>query len=376
VQLARLGGDEFTMLVHDVTDRRQVERLADRVLDSLVAPYEIRGQILTLSASLGIAIGPDDADDVDTLLRESDMAMFHAKNQGGRKYEFYADSMQALATKRLALEAKLQRALDNDEFELRYQPKLDLQTDRVTGFEALLRWRNADQGIVGPDEFIPMAEEIGAIVPIGEWVLYQAIEQSLAWQAEGLPPVRIAVNVSVRQIEHHADFVLMVANLLEATGFDPKLLELEITEGALLRDVDAAIALLKQLRQMGIGLALDDFGTGYSSLSYLRRLPISTLKIDRSFIQGADENPEDAALVGSIIAMAKVLGLRVIVEGVETRKQRRFLEALGCDEIQGFLFSQPVGADAAAEILRRSERRRRRRQAAEPAPRVLPGRDR
>ncbi len=215
-----------------------------------------------------------------------------------------------------------------------------------------------------------MAEETGAIIPIGDWVLRTAIEQTLKWQAEGLPPVRVSVNVSVRQIEHRDDFVQKVAALLEESQLDPALLDLEITEGSLLKDEEATIALLERLRDLGVGLSLDDFGTGYSSLSYLRRLPIDTLKIDRSFIQGAAANPEDAALLGSIIAMAKVLGLRVVVEGVETPEQRRFLQELGCDEIQGFLFSEPVRAEDVAAFLRANKSNRRKRSAG-PSARVL-----
>lgn len=372
VLIARLGGDEFTLLLTDVQDRQQVEGLAQRIIEALAEPFELRGQDLTLSASLGIALAPDDAKDAEELLRDSDIAMFHAKNQGGRRYEFYADSMLEIAAKRLALEANLRRALQHEEFELHYQPKLDLETKRITGVEALIRWRAGAEGLIKPDDFIPMAEEIGAIVPIGDWVLQKAIEQALAWQRDGVPPVRIAVNISARQIERRDEFVQRLEELLRRSGLDPSLLELEITEGAMLRDEDAAIAMLERLRDLGVGLSLDDFGTGYSSLSYLRRLPINTLKIDRTFIHGVDMHPEDAALVGAIIAMAKVLGLRVVVEGVETRRQRKFLEMLGCDEIQGFLFSQPVTADQVAELLRKSERRARSRRGKDRRMPVLP----
>ena len=350
--LARLGGDEFTLLLSDVADRGQVERLAENILESLSHPFDLRGQQVRLSASLGIALSPQDAKDVETLLRDSDMAMFHAKSQGGRGYEFYADSMEEIAAKRLDLEHRLQQALEREEFELYYQPKVDVLTGRVTGVEALLRWRDPERGIIGPDEFIPMAEETGVIVPIGDWVLTQAMEQLVAWQKEGLPPMRVAVNVSVRQIDPRLDFVGKIVSLLEQTGLDPKLLDLEITEGALLSDEETAIPMFQELRNLGVGLSLDDFGTGYSSLSYLRRLPIDTLKIDRSFIQCIDTNPADAALVGSIIAMARGLGLRVVVEGVETRPPQAFLVDLGCDEIQGFIFSQPISARQTTEILR------------------------
>jgi diguanylate cyclase (GGDEF)-like protein len=357
--LARLGGDEFTMVLPDIANREQVAELADQVVASLSAPFEVVGQEVSVTASVGIALAPDDGKDVETLLRDSDMAMFHAKGRGGSGYEFYADSMEEIAARRLALENKLHRALEAGEFELFYQPKLELETNTITGLEALLRWRTEDGQHIAPDEFVPIAEETGAIIAIGEWVLRTAITQSLAWQREGLRPVRIAVNVSARQIAARGDFVGVVRRILEETGFDPKLLELEITESSLLNDSDGAVAILRQIRELGVGLSLDDFGTGYSSLSYLRQMPIDTVKIDRSFIQGADDNPADVALVGSIVAMANVLGLRVVVEGVETRKQRRFLEMLGADEIQGYLISRPVPTPMVADLLRRKPRRRR-----------------
>lgn len=361
--LARLGGDEFTILLAGVEDRQEVEVLAKRILRALASPMTLRKQEVRLSASMGIALAPENADDAETLLRYSDMAMFHAKNRGGRGYEFYSDSMQEIASKRLALERKMERALENQEFELYYQPKLDLETGQVKSAEALLRWRDPLQGLVGPADFIPIAEETGAIVPIGDWVLREAVEQAVRWQEEGVPPVRIAVNVSARQLECGGDFASKVADLLEETGLDPSLLDLEITEGAMLKDEEEVIALLENLRDQGVGLALDDFGTGYSSLSYLRRLPINTLKIDRSFIMGVDSNPEEAALVESIISMAKTLSLRVVAEGVETRKQQKFLDELGCDEIQGFLFCRPIDAAAAAEFLSRKRRKRARKKA-------------
>ena len=362
--LARLGGDEFTLVLTDVTRRSQIETLAESILESLSMPFDLRGQEVTLSASLGIALAPHDAQDVETLLRDSDMAMFHAKNQGGRGYEFYADSMEEIAAKRLDLENRLQRALEKDEFELFYQPKVDVQSGCVTGVEALLRWRDPRRGLICPDEFIPMAEETGVIIPIGDWVLREAMEQMKSWQDEGLPPLRVAVNVSARQIDPRLDFVGKVERLLAETGLDPKLLDLEITEGALLTDEETAIPMFQQLRNVGVGLSLDDFGTGYSSLSYLRTLPIDTLKIDRSFIQCVDTNPSDAALVGTIIAMARVLGLRVVVEGVETRNQQAFLVELGCDEIQGFLYSEPISAEETTAILREKKASRARQVAA------------
>ena len=361
--LARLGGDEFTILLTDIDDRAEIEGVADRIIEALADPYVLRGQEVSLSASLGIAMSPDDASDVETLLRDSDMAMFHAKNSGGRGYEFYTDSMEAIAARRLDLENSVARALQNDEFELYYQPKIDLETNQIAGVEALLRWPKG-QGSIGPDEFIPVAEETGAIVPIGEWALRTAMQQAVEWRDQGLTVPRVAVNVSVRQLEHRVDFVSVVAGLLEETGLDPQLIELEITERALARDMDSAIELLERLKDLGVGLSLDDFGTGYSSLSFLRHLPIDTLKVDRSFVTGADSCADDAAMLGSIIAMAKTLGLRVVAEGVETRKHRNLLTKLGCNEIQGFLISRPVDAEETTLLLRKKRNPSRRKASA------------
>ena len=349
--LARLGGDEFTLVLTDVESREQVTAMAERILATFTTPCEVRGREVSVSASLGIAMAPFDGEDVETLLRHSDMAMYCAKGRGGASFEFYSDSMEEIAAKRLELENRLHRALDNDEFELFYQPKVDLETGAVVGMEALLRWPGHDDQAVSPAEFVPMAEETGAIVAIGEWVLRTAIEQCVAWRKAGLPSVRMAVNVSPRQLEVRDDFAGRLGELLRASGLPPDLLELEVTESSLLEHEDEAVALFGRVRALGVGLSLDDFGTGYSSLSYLRKLPIDTVKIDRSFIQGTDESPADVALLGAIIAMAKVLDLRVIVEGVETDKQRDLLEQLGCDEYQGYLFSRPVDADEATALL-------------------------
>jgi diguanylate cyclase (GGDEF)-like protein len=348
--LARLGSDEFALVLRGMNGRQELEAFALQLQDSLTAPFELRGRVVTVSASLGIARAPEDADDPDSLLRESDLAMCQAKRRGGSGHEFFADSMQDIAAHRLVLDNRLRQALDNQEFELFYQPKLDLLTDELRGVEALLRWKDTGRGVVGPAEFIPLAEETGAIVPIGEWVLRSAMLQAREWKEAGMP-TRVAVNVSARQLQQREDFIAMLVLLLAETRLDPGLLELEITESVLLEDSEAAVTLFQDLRRIGVGLALDDFGTGYSSLSQLRRLPIDTLKLDRSFIHGAESNPESAALIGSIIAMAKVLDLRVVVEGVETRQQRDLLEELGCDEIQGYLVHRPMAVAEATEFL-------------------------
>jgi len=358
--LARLGGDEFTLLMRGFEDRYQIEVVVDRMLEALSMPFILRDQEVRLGASAGIAVAPDDTRDVETLLIDSDLAMYHAKNVAGRSYEFYSDSMHSIAARRMELENKLRCALEEKQFELYYQPKLDLKTGKAESVEALIRWHGDNEELISPSEFIPLAEDTGTIIEIGEWVLREAISQAMAWAEEGVPSARVAVNVSVRQIEHRGDFAHQVEQLLEETGFDPSLLDLEITEGALLKDEEGAIELFERLNAIGVGLSLDDFGTGYSSLSYLRRLPIDTLKIDRSFLQGAHTNPEEAALFESIVSMAKTLHLRVVAEGVETVEQKEFLEQLGCDEAQGFIFSHPMNAADTADFLREHGTRRKK----------------
>ncbi|MBL9078801.1 MAG: EAL domain-containing protein [Planctomycetes bacterium] len=357
--LARLGADEFALLWLDGAEPAALTTLATRLLANLDRPIDVSGQEVSVGVSIGIAIAPQDGLDGETLLRDASLAMSHQKQTGGRGFAFFADSMHGVAGHRLQLETRLRRALANGEFQVHYQPKLELATDRITGMEALVRWQEPDGTMIPPGEFLPLAEATGVIVPLGEWVLRTAAAQSVAWQLEGLPPIRMAVNVSARQLEHRDDFVGTVQAVLDATGLEPSLLELEITESSMLQDAEATVAQLERVRALGVALALDDFGTGYSSFAYLRRLPIDTLKVDRSFVEEADADPEDAALVGAILAMARVLSLRVVVEGVETKRQRRFLEHLGCDEIQGYLVSRPVPADAAAALLRPQGRKRR-----------------
>ncbi len=371
ITVCRIGGDEFTILMTRAGDRERTERVAERVLDTLGRPFRVKDQEVIVGASIGITTWPRDGRDVETLLRNSDTAMYHAKKKGRNNYQFYTEAMQESAFKRMKLENKLRGALDRGEFEVFYQPKVELATGRITGLEALVRWQDPLVGFVLPGEFIPLAEEIGSIRGIGEWVLRTAARQTAQWNAEGLAPVCISVNLSPQQIEDPG-FLYMVREILDETGLDPQRLDFEITENTLMEDEEAVINVLTELKSMGVKLSLDDFGTGYSSLSYLRVLPIDTLKIDRSFVSRITADEDDAALVGAIVSMAKVLRLRVVVEGVETEEQRDCLEELGCDEIQGFLFSAALPAPAMAAFLaehyntvkansRRHERRRKKR---------------
>jgi diguanylate cyclase (GGDEF)-like protein/PAS domain S-box-containing protein len=347
--VARLGGDEFTVVLPDIEGPEEAGRVARRILRWLSEPFQLQDYELAITGSIGIATWPSDGKDVEVLLRNCDTAMYHAKAQGRNNYQFYSESMNAVVFKRLMMENKLRKALEQDEIELQYQPKVDVATGRVAGLEALARWRDPELGIVSPAEFIPMAEETGLIDAIGEWVL---------WGEEGLSDLRLSVNLSGHQLRDDT-FVRRVAHVLDGAGVNPRRLDLEITETALMMEEDAVIESLQNLRNIGVSISLDDFGTGYSSLSYLRRLPVDTLKIDRSFIRAVDTDPDDAALVGAIVSMARVLRLRVAVEGVETKRQLELLQEVGCDEVQGHLLSPPVLAADVRRTVQEIDRRKR-----------------
>jgi len=307
---------------------------------------------VVVGASIGIAAWPFDGEDVDALLRNADSAMYHAKEHGRNQYQFYTESMNAAALRRLEIEQRMRTGLLRDELEVHYQPKLDLRSQRVTGFEALVRWRDRERGLVLPGEFIPIAEQTGMIVAIGRTVLEQVCRQIVSWEnaEDGLKGLqRISVNVSARQFEN-GDLVETVREVLEATGASSERLELEITESTVMHDERSVIQTLDRLRELGVAVSLDDFGTGYSSLSYLRSLPVDTLKIDMAFVRNIASNPEDAALTAAIVAMGKARGLRVIAEGVETAEQRRLLHSFGCDEIQGFLIAAALPAEEANRV--------------------------
>jgi diguanylate cyclase (GGDEF)-like protein len=348
--ISRLGGDEFTFLLKGIAEPRNAANVAWRVLEALRKPFAVGGHEVFATASIGIAVYPTDGQDAETLLRNADVAMYHAKSRGRNNYQFYAGSMNTASERRLDLERRLRQALEREEFSLLYQPIRDAATGKTNAAEALLRWKNPEAGLVPPVEFIPIAEETSLIVDLGEWVLRTASAQCQAWKAEGLRAIRMGVNVSGHQIRQPS-FVAKVSQVLKETGLSPAQLELEITESTIMQEDDVTNAAFRELAEMGIGIALDDFGTGYSSLSYLRRFAIDRVKVDRSFVQQITSNADDAALATAIIAMAHSLRRLVVAEGVETPEQADFLCENGCDELQGYLFSKPVSAAEFTRLL-------------------------
>jgi diguanylate cyclase (GGDEF)-like protein/PAS domain S-box-containing protein len=349
--LARLGGDEFCVLVTDIGQFQDTAKVARRIIAALQRPLDVDGRELFVTASIGIALFPLDGDASHTLIKNADAAMYFAKSQGRNNYQFYSKEMNSRALERLAIESKLRRSIERGEFELHYQPKLDLRTNRITGVEALVRWRHPEMGLVPPLDFIPIAEESGLIVPIGEWVLQEAARQTRAWHVDGLPHVNVAVNIASPHFQQ-AGFVAHLAQVLKNTGLDARFLEIEVTESMLMDDRNATLATLTELKAMGLRVSIDDFGTGYSSLAYLKRFPVHALKVDRSFVKDTPEADDDAAITSAIIAMAHSLRLEVIAEGVETPAQLAFLRERRCDYAQGYLISRPIPAPDLAELLR------------------------
>ncbi len=350
--VARLGGDEFVVVLTD-TDDEGAAHVAEKIGATIAEPMLIEGHQLNIATSIGISLYPDNGLDFQTLLRNADTAMYRAKRQAVTPFCFFTEEMQRRVMRQLELETQLRGVIERGELVVYYQPQVDLRTGAIIGAEALLRWQHPDWGLVSPGEFIPVAEESGLILPIGRWVLENAIVQNRRWQDEGLPAIGISVNLSLRQFQQ-ADLVAQVRQLLQAHGLEPRWLELELTESIAMQDADEAVRITNALSELGIGLSIDDFGTGYSSLSYLKRFSLSRLKIDLSFIRDITTDPEDEAIVDTIISMAGSLGLKTIAEGVETREQRDLLRAKGCDEMQGYLFSRPLAAEAFAGLLRRS----------------------
>lgn len=338
--ISRLGGDEFVIILPDIASPDDVAKVAQRMIEALVTPIWLGRDQVTVSASIGISIFPEDGRDADTLLKNADSAMYSAKDFGRNRFRFFTPMLNERATRRFSLESKLRSALDRNEFILHYQPKFDFRTRQVVGVEALLRWRTPD-GVIAPGEFIPLAEELGLILPIGEWALAAACRQIALWARAGLTDLSVAVNLSAVQFRQRG-LARIVRRILDETGVAPACLELELTESTLIEDTEASTVLLGQLKDLGLALSVDDFGTGYSSLSYLRRLPLSALKIDRSFIREVTSDPNDATIVTATIRLAHELRLRVVAEGVETEVQAAFLKAQACDEAQGFLISPPL----------------------------------
>ena len=348
--VARLGGDEFVVILPGIHQPSDAALVANKIINSLAIPIEAEGHELHTSPSIGISIFPDDGPDGDTILKNADTAMYHAKAAGRNNYQFFAEAMNEASAERLNIERKLRHALARNELHLAYQPQFRADGSRPTGVEALLRWHHPEEGPISPVRFVPVAEETGIIVEIGDWVLRTACREVQAWIDRGLPPLRVAVNVSARQLRRR-DFCEMVAGALAESGLPAELLELEITESSVMENPEEAIAILSRLGRMGVSLAVDDFGTGYSSLSYLKRFPIDHLKIDRSFVSDIEQDLNDRAIAFGTIALAHSLGLNVIAEGVETEDQLELLRSNGCDEVQGYLFSKPLDGHTAYAFL-------------------------
>ncbi|MGB6603576.1 MAG: EAL domain-containing protein [Steroidobacteraceae bacterium] len=350
--IARLGGDEFMVLLPNLRGSADAGVVAGRLIDALREPVQLAQNTLVITPSVGIAVYPQDGADAETLLRNADLAMYFAKRKSPGTCAFFDVSMNARALQRFTIEDRLRGALERNEFYLQYQPQFDVRTGSISGMEALLRWTNADLGAVSPAEFIPVAEETGLILPIGTWALRNACRQAQAWQTEGLPVGRIAVNVSGRQFSR-AEFPREVAAILKETGLSPAMLELEITESVVMADEVWAEKAINELKHLGISLAIDDFGTGYSSFGRLRNFAVDRLKIDRSFVTSISEGSDDRAIAAAIIAMSRSMRISVTAEGVENFPQLAFLQEQQCQDAQGFLLSRPLQADAAHELLRR-----------------------
>jgi diguanylate cyclase (GGDEF)-like protein len=352
--VARLGGDEFVALLPEMESVEYAAIVAQKILTALAQPYMLVGQEFRVTASIGICTYPSDGEDEQTLTKHADIAMYQAKEEGKNNFQFYSEKLDANSLERLTLESSLRHALERREFLLYYQAKRDIATGRITGMEALLRWQHPDLGTVAPMQFIPVAEETGLIVPIGKWVLRTACLQNMAWQSQGLPRLSMAVNLTSRQFSDE-NLLQDLADILDETGMNPQLLELEITESLLMRDVDKTLRIMNALKTMGIKIAVDDFGTCYSSLSTLRQFPLDTIKIDRSFIRdvatSADLGPQGPNLADAIIAMGRSLSLTVVAQGVETKDQADYLRVHACDEVQGFYFNKPLPTEQFTQLL-------------------------
>jgi diguanylate cyclase (GGDEF)-like protein/PAS domain S-box-containing protein len=349
--ISRMGGDEFVLILPERTDAGLSTSIVKRIMDAVAQPLTIEGHEFFISTSIGVAVYPADGETPEELIKHADIAMYRAKETGRNNFQFYTPAMNERALERLRIEGDLRNALEREEFVLHYQPQVDLHTREIVGVEALIRWQHPELGMVPPARFIGLAEETGLIVPIGAWVIRNACLQNKAWQLSGLGNLRVSVNLSARQFAQH-DLVESVAQALNEAQLEPEYLEIELTESLVMADVDRAIGILRELKALGVKLSIDDFGTGYSSLSYLKRFPIDVLKIDRSFVNDITVDPDDAAIVASIISLAHSLRLQVIAEGVETEAQLTYLQQHQCDQIQGYFFSRPVTAEAFAQMRR------------------------
>lgn len=349
--VSRLGGDEFVILVSEETHGEHSAIVAEKILCALGEPHRLSGHELHVTTSIGISMYPTDGEDAETLIKNADAAMYYAKKKGRNNFQFFNSEMNARAVERQSIEVELRRAIERNEFVLHYQPRVDLDSGKVTGAEALIRWQHAQRGIVFPDSFIPVAEDSGLIVPIGSAVLRQACEQLKKWLDDGVAPFVLSVNVSALEFRNKR-FADDVRQVLEETGIAPRFLQLELTESVLMRNIDTSMFVLQELKKLGVQLAIDDFGTGYSSLSYLSQLPIDVLKIDQSFVQAITKKSGNGIIVGAVISMGTSLRQKVIAEGVETKAQLEFLNAHHCDEGQGYLFSRAIPADEFEQFLR------------------------
>jgi predicted signal transduction protein with EAL and GGDEF domain len=349
--MARMGGDEFIVLLDQVDDAGKASRVAQRILNKMSGSYELDGREIFITSSIGIALYPNDGNNDDDLLKNVHTAVYHAKKEGKNNYQFYSEAMNETAIEIMTMETNLRRALEQQEFLVYYQPKVDLQTRKITGMEALIRWKTHEGDMISPAKFIPIAEANGLIVPIDNFVMRTACLQNKKWHETGNGKVSVAVNISGSHFGQE-DFVQDIFAILQDTNLDPNYLELEVTETTVMTDPEEAIRNLNRMKEAGIRVSLDDFGTGYSSLNYLQRLPLDAMKIDVSFIRNVLSNPNDAAIVKTIIAMAHNLNLKVVAEGVEDEQQLNFLEEHQCDSIQGYFFSPPVPAEKFEELLR------------------------
>lgn len=348
--LARLGGDEFVMIVNDIHDENDLKKIAKNIARVLALPCKIYQHELSITSSIGISVYPRDGQNIDVLLCNADIAMYRAKELGANQFQFYTAELNKKSLEHLEKEHELRQAIANEEFFLQYQPQFDIKTEKLVSVEALIRWKHPKKGIIYPIDFIPLAEETGLIIPIGEWVINTACKQLKTWQQKGFKPIRVAVNVATKQFRLY-NFVETISNILKKTDLDAHFLELELTENMIINNLDM-VKTIKDLKKMGIQIVLDDFGTGYSSLNYLREIPVDRLKIDQSYVQNIESNRGDDVIIQAIISLAKSLNVEVLAEGVETEKQLNFLKSQKCGEVQGFYFSHPLSVDDCEKILK------------------------